>query len=134
MGRKHARANLEAYEKYGCVSLAADALDVDHSVFRDRLRNHLKSKGEPFDHLDTRHQKRVIDRNCEVDYNQFRTMMAHYGKLAVCDLNGKLAARRTHDIEGELVGIYDFLSENDQMRDDLYWYCINYLGTNNDTE
>lgn len=121
---------MKTLERSGSVRLAAEAVGISATDFRQKMIRDLENMGQPTEHLRTRKATEVINRYLDRPFTNARQRICNpcnVSGVAVCHVGDRLVLRNLQKIEGTLVGVYDRDGDPDDMRDDLYWYITNHM-------
>ena len=121
---------IKTLERSGSVRLAAEAVGISATDFRQKLIRDLENAGQPSEYLRTRKATEVINKYLDRPFTTARQRICNpynvHG-VAVCHVGDRLVLRNPQNTEGTLVGVYDRSGDPDDMRDDLYWYVTNHM-------
>lgn len=125
----------KTYKKAGSVHLTAEILGITQTKARDAIKDYLQSIGESDDMVSPHHQNRVIEPFLKYSLKQMRaTLMASPNpEMAMVNIDGVIQMVAMHKLQGDLIGVYDKECHTDDMRDDVYWYCLNEMETSNES-
>lgn len=123
---------LKAYRKAGCLDLAADMLDLPKTHVTRKIRAYLQNTGQNWEWMSRDHQVQVINKYMDRPYYYISRLIGQptFDELAVCNVDGVIKYMRPNKIEGDLIGVYDKHGNANQRREDIYWYVINHMETN----
>lgn len=129
----NAKECLDAYEKAGCLDLAAEMLNEPRHRVATKIRRHLKNTGQDYEWFSRNHQVDTINKYMDKPYLYVSQMIAQptVDKIAICAVDGVIKYMRPEKIEGDLIGVYDRNGNANQRREDIYWYVKTYLETDN---
>ena len=126
---------LSEYKRQGSVVMTAKALNISNELVRGRLKRHYEKLGLPTGEFEVMIQQNKIN---EYTAQNFAYMRKRFSKYPDVDYefwikDGKIHCSRPEKTQGEVIGVYNWMSDPDEMRYDIYWYITNYMETQNET-